>query len=155
MEQFHHFGSVFVKEDRETGKVVQKPCLFVRQNRAITSNGLSLISEPVTYQWGVQGGPECTSPRGPVTYQWGGQGGPECTSPRGPGKKCIVNCTKFTSDHNSQLFTLYKCLVHVGETFSRSELHRNAFGGWTRLGSYSAPRADPLPLYSGWEGRTG
>jgi len=29
MEQFHHFGSVFVKEDRETGKVVQKPCLFI------------------------------------------------------------------------------------------------------------------------------
>ena len=27
MEQFHHFGTVFVKEDRETGKVVQKPCL--------------------------------------------------------------------------------------------------------------------------------
>ena len=84
VEQFHHFGSVFVKEDRETGKVVQKPCLFVRQNRAIKSNGLSLISEPVTYQWGGQGGPECTSPRGPVTYQWRGQGGPECTSPRGP-----------------------------------------------------------------------
>ena len=30
MKQFHHFGAVFVKEDRETGKVVQKPCLFVR-----------------------------------------------------------------------------------------------------------------------------
>jgi len=27
MEQFCHFGTVFVKEDRETGKVVQKPCL--------------------------------------------------------------------------------------------------------------------------------
>ena len=23
-----HFGAVFVKEDREAGKVVQKPCLF-------------------------------------------------------------------------------------------------------------------------------
>jgi len=31
MEQFHHFGTVFVKEDRETGKVVQKPCSFIRQ----------------------------------------------------------------------------------------------------------------------------
>jgi len=30
MEQFHHFGTVFVKEARETGKVVQKPCLFVQ-----------------------------------------------------------------------------------------------------------------------------
>jgi len=30
MEQFRHFGSVFVKEDRETGKVVQKPCWFMR-----------------------------------------------------------------------------------------------------------------------------
>ena len=25
-EQSRHFGTVFVKEDRETGKVVQKPC---------------------------------------------------------------------------------------------------------------------------------
>jgi len=33
MEQFHHFGAVSVKEDRETGKVAQKPCLFVRQSR--------------------------------------------------------------------------------------------------------------------------
>jgi len=30
MEQFHHFGTVFAKEDRETGKVVQKQCLFMR-----------------------------------------------------------------------------------------------------------------------------
>ena len=30
MEQFRHFETVFVKEDRETGKVVQKPCLFTR-----------------------------------------------------------------------------------------------------------------------------
>jgi len=29
MEQFHHFGTVFVTEDRETGKVVQRPCLFI------------------------------------------------------------------------------------------------------------------------------
>ena len=29
MVQFRHFGSVFVKEDRETGEVVQKPCLFI------------------------------------------------------------------------------------------------------------------------------
>jgi len=28
MTQFHHFGTAFVKGDRETGKVVQKPCLF-------------------------------------------------------------------------------------------------------------------------------
>ena len=35
MEQFHHFGSVFVTEDRETGKVVQKPCLFTRQSRSV------------------------------------------------------------------------------------------------------------------------
>ena len=28
MEQCHHFGTVFVKEDSETGKVAQKPCLF-------------------------------------------------------------------------------------------------------------------------------
>ena len=35
MEQFHHFGTVFVKEDRETGKVVQTPCLFARQRRSV------------------------------------------------------------------------------------------------------------------------
>ena len=35
MEQFHHFGTVFVKEDRETGKVVQRPCLFMRQSRSV------------------------------------------------------------------------------------------------------------------------
>ena len=29
MERFRHFGTVFVKEDRETGKVVQKPCFFI------------------------------------------------------------------------------------------------------------------------------
>ena len=35
MEQFRHFGNVFVKEDRKTGKVVQKPCLFMRQSRSV------------------------------------------------------------------------------------------------------------------------
>jgi len=28
------FGTVFVEEDRETGKVAQKPCLFARQSRS-------------------------------------------------------------------------------------------------------------------------
>jgi len=38
MEQFRHFGSVFVKEVRETGKVVaQKPCLFTRQSRSVAT----------------------------------------------------------------------------------------------------------------------
>jgi len=35
MEQLHHFGTVFGKEDREKGKVVQKPCLFTRQSRSV------------------------------------------------------------------------------------------------------------------------
>ena len=35
MVQFRHFGSVLVKEDRETGKVVQKPCLFTRQSHSV------------------------------------------------------------------------------------------------------------------------
>jgi len=34
MEQFHHFGTVFMKKDGETGKVVQKPRLFTRQRRS-------------------------------------------------------------------------------------------------------------------------
>jgi len=35
MEQFHHFGTLFVKEDCEARKVVQKPCLFMRQSRSV------------------------------------------------------------------------------------------------------------------------
>ena len=35
VEQLHHFGTVFAKEDRETGKVAQKPCLFTRQSRSV------------------------------------------------------------------------------------------------------------------------
>ena len=35
MEQFRHFGIAFVKKDRKTGKVVQKPCLLVRQSRSV------------------------------------------------------------------------------------------------------------------------
>jgi len=35
MEQFRPFGTVFVKEDRETGKAVQKPCLFTRRSRSV------------------------------------------------------------------------------------------------------------------------
>ena len=35
MEQFHHSRTVFVKEDREMGKVVQKPPLFTRQSRSM------------------------------------------------------------------------------------------------------------------------
>jgi len=35
MEQFHHFGTVFVKEDSETEKVAQKLCLFMRQSCSI------------------------------------------------------------------------------------------------------------------------
>jgi len=37
MEQFHHFGTAFVKEERETGKVVQKPCLFVQLDKVVRS----------------------------------------------------------------------------------------------------------------------
>jgi len=33
----YHFGTVFVKEDRDTGKVEQKPCLFKRQSRSVRS----------------------------------------------------------------------------------------------------------------------
>ena len=39
-EQFNHFGSVFVKEDRETEKVVPKPCLFTRQSRSVQLDSL-------------------------------------------------------------------------------------------------------------------
>ena len=36
-----------------------------------------------------------------------------------PDNADIVTCTKFASNHNSQLFILYGRLVHVGETFNR------------------------------------
>jgi len=42
MERFRHFGTVFVKEDRETGKVVQKPCFFVRQSRSVPFDSRSV-----------------------------------------------------------------------------------------------------------------
>ena len=35
MVEFRHFGTVFVKEDSETGKVVQKPGLFMRQSHSV------------------------------------------------------------------------------------------------------------------------
>ena len=35
MERFHHFGTVFVKVDREMGKVVLKPCLFVTKSQRL------------------------------------------------------------------------------------------------------------------------
>jgi len=42
MELLHHFGAVFVKEDRETGKVPQKPCLFTRQSRSVQLDSRSV-----------------------------------------------------------------------------------------------------------------
>jgi len=42
IEQFRHFGTVFVEEDRETGKVVQKPCLFTRQSRSVQLDSCSV-----------------------------------------------------------------------------------------------------------------
>jgi len=42
MEQFRHFGTVFVKQDRETGKAVQKPCLFTRQSRSVQLDSRSV-----------------------------------------------------------------------------------------------------------------
>jgi len=42
MEQFHRFETVFVKEDREKGKVVQKPCLLTRQSRSVQLDSRSV-----------------------------------------------------------------------------------------------------------------
>jgi len=42
VEQFRHFGSAFVKENRETGKVVQKPCLFTRQSGRVQLDSRSV-----------------------------------------------------------------------------------------------------------------
>ena len=42
MERFHHFKTMFVKEDRETGKVVQKPWLFMRQSRSVRFDSRSV-----------------------------------------------------------------------------------------------------------------
>jgi len=45
MEQFHRFGSVFVKEECKTGKVAQKPCLFTRQSRSVQLDSRSVCSD--------------------------------------------------------------------------------------------------------------
>jgi len=42
MEQFRHFGTVSVNEDRETGKVVQKLCLLMRQSRSVQFDSCSV-----------------------------------------------------------------------------------------------------------------
>jgi len=39
---FLHTVTVFVKENRETGKVVQKPCLFTRQSRSVQLDSRSV-----------------------------------------------------------------------------------------------------------------
>jgi len=39
---YRHFRTVFVKEDRETGKVAQKPCLFARQSRSVQLDSRSV-----------------------------------------------------------------------------------------------------------------
>ena len=41
MEQFHHLRAVFM-EDHETGKVVQKPCLFMRQSHSVQLHSRSV-----------------------------------------------------------------------------------------------------------------
>ena len=33
--QCHHFGAVFAEEDRETGRVVPRPCLSTRQSHSV------------------------------------------------------------------------------------------------------------------------
>ena len=43
MKEFRHFRRVFVKEDRETGKAVQKPCLFTRQSRSVQLDSRSVL----------------------------------------------------------------------------------------------------------------
>ena len=47
-EQFHRFGAVFVKADRETGKVVRKPCVFTRQSGSMQHDSGSVCSDCVT-----------------------------------------------------------------------------------------------------------
>jgi len=42
LKQFHHFGTVFVNEDSETGKVAQKPCLFERQSPSVQLDSRSV-----------------------------------------------------------------------------------------------------------------
>ena len=68
-----------------------------------------------------------------LTMEWAGwtkSSGPRVQGPQAKKIKIIfdlpnnadtvfVTCTKFTSNHNSVLFTLYGRLVHVGETFNR------------------------------------
>jgi len=43
-KQFHYFRTVFVKQDRETGKVAQKPCSFTRQSRSVQLDSRAIKS---------------------------------------------------------------------------------------------------------------
>jgi len=64
------------------------------------------------------------------------------------------------SDHNSQLFMLYRRLVHVGNTFNRFwavNCTKMGLANGLRLdplGSYSAP-ADPVAVIMGRQGKKG
>ena len=42
MEQLRHFATLFARKDRETGKVVQKLCLFTRQSRSVQFDSRSV-----------------------------------------------------------------------------------------------------------------
>jgi len=44
MEQLHHLGTGLVTEHRETGKVVQKRCLFMRRSRSVQLDSRSVLS---------------------------------------------------------------------------------------------------------------
>ena len=48
MEQFHHFGTVLVKEDRETGKLVQiaeaAAFVYATKSQRATRQSLTLLS---------------------------------------------------------------------------------------------------------------
>jgi len=50
VKQFHHFGTAFVKEDRETEKVVQKPCLFLRRIRRVQLDSRSICDFVIVFE---------------------------------------------------------------------------------------------------------
>ena len=67
MEQLRHFGTVFVKEDRETGKVVQKPCLFIAKFHYTGPTGLDRTrTDPRGPEW--TGTDFVGDPHGPTEF---------------------------------------------------------------------------------------
>ena len=71
MEQFHHFGTVFAKEDRVTAKVAKKPCFFIAKfhyTDPTRTKSAHIVGDELNSTTRTRHGPTRTrpDPRGPA-----------------------------------------------------------------------------------------